>query len=105
MSSSQSFFCHQRVMLVTCMSFVQADPERVVAAMKYFHIALNERLFGWILNTGQNATLKRKTQESFIVSYILFFVFVFLISLNDFLPCLTQLPAALAHSISSVINK
>lgn len=96
----------EKGMPITCMCFVQANPERAVAAMKHFHVALNERLFGWILNTRQNATLKKakkKNHKRIILPHIFFFLK--LISLNDFLPCLTQLPAALAHSISSVINK
>ena len=54
MFTAKSFFCHQKVnfMLVTCMRFVQSDPERAMAAMKYFHVALNECLFSWILDTG-----------------------------------------------------
>lgn len=89
------FFCHQRVkvLLVTCMRFIQANPERAVAAMKCFHAVLNESLFGWILNTRQNSALKRKIHKSFILHLCPFYVFFF-ISLSDFLPCLTQLPAA-----------
>lgn len=57
------------------MCFVQADPERAVAAMKHFHAALNERLLGWIRNTGQNATLKRKPHKSFTLLFFFFFFF------------------------------
>lgn len=55
-------FCRQRVnvILITFMRFVEPNPERAVATMKYIHTVLNERLFCWILNTGQNTTLKEK---------------------------------------------
>lgn len=49
-------------MLITSMCFVEPDPERAVAAKKYVHTDFNEFLFCWILNTGQNATLKEEKQ-------------------------------------------
>lgn len=55
-------FRRQRVnvVLITFMRFVEPDPERAVATMKYIQTVLNECLFCWILNTGQNATLIKK---------------------------------------------
>lgn len=63
----------ENVILITFMRFVEPDPERAVATMKYIHTVLNERLFCWILNTGQNTTLKEKRQIFKSLYTVLFF--------------------------------
>ena len=73
-NSTLFFSCRSKKCNHTFMSFIQADPETIVAVLKYFHIAFNELLLIRIFNAGQHSTFTRKTccnNNSAVYSFLL----------------------------------
>lgn len=99
------------------MSFKQTNPERVVSIFEICHNAFDEFLLRGIFNASQHSTLKRKhrlfvtmlkthIRPNLNTTYLLYSDSKIVTKYSAcILPCLTQLLAASAHSISSWINK
>lgn len=85
------------------MSFEQANPERAGAVPKYFHMAFDELLLSRVFDAGQGSTFSNAKSSPVLTSSGRLLPVAACYTTHS--PCLTQLLAAFAHSISSVINK